>query len=144
MMKYFHKGILSISRLNYGLIVLLPKVTEVVYIKQFRLICLMNVIYKLFTKVLSIRLIEVAGDVISDTQTSFIQGRNNLERVLVLHEVVHELKVRKQCGILLKIDFEKTYDKVNLDFLKEVLVQKEFPRKWLEWATQAVEGGGEY
>jgi hypothetical protein len=71
------------------------------------------VIYKLFTKVLTIKLMEVTGDIISESQTAFIKGKNILEGVQVLHEVVHELRVKKQCGILLKIDFEKAYDKVN-------------------------------
>jgi hypothetical protein len=56
---------------------------------------------------------EVTGDIISESQTTFIKGKNILEGVLVLHEVVHELRVKKQCGILLKIDIEKAYDKVN-------------------------------
>jgi len=36
-----------------------------------------------------------------------------LEGVVVLHETIHELKRKKQNGILLKLDFEKAYDKVN-------------------------------
>jgi hypothetical protein len=124
---FLQEGGLNLSRLNYGLIVLIPKVNEVVQIKQFRPIYLLNVIYKLFTKVLSIRLMEVAGDMISESQTTFIRGRNILDGVLVLHEVVHELRVKRHCGILLKIYFEKAYVKVNWEFLKEVLIQKEFP-----------------
>jgi hypothetical protein len=30
---------------------------------------------------------------------------------------------------------------VNRDFLKEVLLKKEFPLKWIEWVMQAVQGG---
>jgi hypothetical protein len=33
-MKYFHRGALNLSRLNYGLIVLLTKIIDVVQIKQ--------------------------------------------------------------------------------------------------------------
>jgi hypothetical protein len=36
---------------------------------------------------------------------------------------------------------KKTYDKANWDFMKEVLVQKEFLQKWIEWVMQSVEGG---
>jgi hypothetical protein len=39
------------------------------------------------------------------------------------------------------LDFEKSYGKVNWEFLKEVLVQKGFPRKWIDWIMQTVEGG---
>jgi hypothetical protein len=34
-------------------------------------------------------------------------------RVVVLHETIHELKRKKQKGLILGLDFEKAYDKVN-------------------------------
>jgi hypothetical protein len=34
----------------------------------------------------------MAKEVIGDNQTGFIKGRNILEGVLTLHEVIHELK----------------------------------------------------
>lgn len=72
---------------------------------------------------------------------TFIKRRYILEGVLVLHEVVHELQTKKQEGIILKLDFVKAYDKVHWDFLKEILVQKNFPTKWIDWVMQTVEGG---
>jgi hypothetical protein len=41
--------------------------------------------------------------------------------VLALHEVLHETKRRKETGVMLKLDFEKTYDKVSWKFLLECL-----------------------
>jgi hypothetical protein len=113
MFEDFYRGYLDLSRINYGIIVLLPILKEVVSIKQYMPICLLNVFYKISTKVLSIRLMEVANDVISETQTSFIKGRYIMEGVLSLHEVVHELRANKLGGVILKLDFEKAYNKVN-------------------------------
>lgn len=48
-----HQGGLNVSRLNYGIITLLPKVQEAEKIQQYRPICLLNCIYKLITKVLN-------------------------------------------------------------------------------------------
>jgi len=45
-----------------------------------------------------------------------MKGRNILEGVVILHEVVHELKSSRKKGIILKIDFEKAYDKVRWAF----------------------------
>jgi hypothetical protein len=36
-----------------------------------------------------------------------------LEGVVVLHETIHELKRKRQKGLILKLDFKKVYDKVN-------------------------------
>jgi hypothetical protein len=51
------------------------------------------------------------------------------------------VRVRREVGVILKLDFEKAYDKVNWEFLNEALTQKKFPRRWIEWVTQAVERG---
>jgi hypothetical protein len=43
--------------------------------------------------------------------------------------------------VIIKLDFEKAYDKVNWNFLFEVLRQKNFPDTWREWIRQCIEGG---
>jgi hypothetical protein len=107
----FHRGEFNISRLNYGLISLIPKIKEANTIKKFRPICLLGVDYKWFMKVLTNRLAKVADSLISSTQIAFIPGRNILEGVVILHETIHEMTRKKQKWIILKIDFEKAYDK---------------------------------
>ena len=61
----FHNLKLDIGRFNYGIITLLPKVKEANNIKQYRPICLLNVIYKFFTKALMLRLDKVMGRIIN-------------------------------------------------------------------------------
>jgi len=99
--------------LNFGNIILLPKKEDAKMIQQYRPICLLNVSFKIFTKVATNRLTAVAQKIISPTQTSFLPGRNIMEGAVILHETLHELNSKKQDGIVLKLDFEKAYDKVN-------------------------------
>jgi len=84
-----HKGSLDSKRLNYGVITLVPK------IKQYRPICLLNVDYKWITKTLTNRLVLVAKRIIGPNQTGFVNGRNILEGVVILHGVIHELRISK-------------------------------------------------
>jgi hypothetical protein len=112
----FHRGELPLFHLNFGTIILLPKKEDVVRIKQYHPICLLNVIFKIFIKVGTNRISEVASRVVRPTHTVFMSGRNILEGVIVLHEMIHELLWKKMDGILLKIDFEKAYDKVKWFF----------------------------
>lgn len=93
MFSKLHAEELNMSRMNYGLITLIPKLKGANNIKQFRPICLLNVDYKWFTKVLTMRLSRCAGNIISPAQTAFIPGRFILEGVMMLHEVLHELRV---------------------------------------------------
>ena len=92
---------------------------------------MLNVIYKIITKVLTVRLTKIATKVIGESKTAFIPGRYILDGVVVLHEVLHELQRKKEQGIVLKLDFEKAYDKVRWSFLQEVLESKNFSVKWL-------------
>ena len=55
----------------------------------------------------------VADKLIHNTQTAFMKNRNIMSGITCLHEIIHETKRRKKIGIILKLDFEKAYDKVN-------------------------------
>ena len=61
--------------------------------------------------------------------------------VMALHEVLHETKRRKETGVVLKLDFEKAYDKVCWDFLFSNLEMRGFNNKWCGWIKQVVTGG---
>jgi hypothetical protein len=70
----FYKGKLSLYSLNFGTIVLLPKCKEDTKIQQYKPIYLLNVSFKIFTKVETNRLMYVAQKVINPTQTTFLLG----------------------------------------------------------------------
>lgn len=82
MLDNLHAGHLELWRLNYGVIILLPKVKPATNIKQFRPICLLNVIYKIISNTLTLRLTSIVSNVISPFQTIFIPSRNILEVIL--------------------------------------------------------------
>jgi hypothetical protein len=73
----------------------------------------LNCIYKLITKTLTLRVEEVADKLIHSNQSAFMKGRNIMSGVMILHEIIHETKQKKQIRIILKLDFEKAYDKVK-------------------------------
>jgi hypothetical protein len=52
--------------------------------------------FKIFTKVGTNRLNKVAQTVVSLTKTTFMQGRNIMERVVILHETIHVLHNKKK------------------------------------------------
>jgi hypothetical protein len=109
----FHQGALPLFSLNFSTIILLPKCVEALKIQQYRHICLLNVSFKIFTKLLTNRLTSVAHKVIQLTQTAFLSGRNIMKGVVILHETIHEMHRKKQSGVIFKIDFAKVYDKVK-------------------------------
>jgi hypothetical protein len=102
---------------------------------------MLNVSFKIFTKVLENRLKLVACRITMPSQSTFLPGRYILDGVVVLHETIHELKRRKQSGVILKLDFEKAYDKVNWEFLLQVLRMRGFPTVWCQWMEKVVSKG---
>jgi hypothetical protein len=110
----FHSGQLPIFSLNFAIITLIPKLKEVKMVQQCRPICMLHVGFKIFTKVMANRFTAVANRTIKPTQTTFLPGRYILEGVVILHETLHELRRKRQSGIILKLDFEKAYDKVRI------------------------------
>jgi hypothetical protein len=49
MFSVLHAGQLELFRLNFGEVILLPKMNEAERIQQYRTICLLNVSFKIFT-----------------------------------------------------------------------------------------------
>jgi hypothetical protein len=48
---------------------------------------------------------------------------------MCLHEILHETKRRNEIRVILKLDFEKAYDKVNWKLLFTCLENREFGKK---------------
>jgi hypothetical protein len=78
---------------------------------------------------------------ISQSQTAFVKGRFIQDGPLALHEIIHELKSKNLPAVLLKLDFEKAYDRVNWQFLREVLLIKGFEPAFVHRLMQLVSGG---
>ena len=78
--KHFHRYSVFERSLNASFLTLIPKKSDAVNIKDFRPISLGSV-YKLLSKVLANRLRVVLDSLISETQNSFVGGRQILDSV---------------------------------------------------------------
>ena len=74
-------------------------------------------------------------------QSAFIKDRYILESVVVAHEIVHSIHSSHVPGVVLKLDYEKAYDRVSWDFLFEVLKTRNFSPVWTNWMELLVKGG---
>jgi hypothetical protein len=121
LIKSFEKGALNIARLNYAMIILIPKEEDAKNLKKYKTISLINCSFKIFSKVLNNRLERNCGRLLAHNQTTFVRGRYILESVVSAHEILHDSR-RGQKGLVLKVDYGKAYDRVNCHFLEDMLV----------------------
>ena len=87
----------------------------------------------MLVKVLVNRLKLVIGEVISDSQQAFIQGRQILDTVLIDSKALNSKLKDNTSGLLLKMDIEKAFDHVNWDFLMVVMFKMGFGHRWINW-----------
>jgi hypothetical protein len=59
------------------------------------------------------RLNMVADKVINPTQTAFMRGRNILEGVVILHEVVHKMHKKDLSEIILRLISKRLMTRLN-------------------------------
>ena len=71
--------------------------------------------------------------IIALSQSTFIEGRQILDPILVANEAVEDYQTKKNKGWILKLDMEKAFNWVKWDFLEKILKIKMFDHKWIEW-----------
>ena len=129
----FKNGTLDVQRLNYSIVTLIPKEPDAKNMRKFRPIFLSNCSVKIFSKAMTNRVGPVGHRLLSPCQSAFVRGRFILESVVTAHEAIPEVHKSNESGIILKIDYEKAYDRVNWDFLVEMLTSRGFGAKWIRW-----------
>eukprot|EP00253_Pinus_taeda_P009011 PITA_09011 len=119
--------------INSTFYALIPKGDNLEDANGFRPIALCNVIYKIITSMMARRLKPLLDKLISAEQTGFVEGRKILDGLIVTQEVIHSLKVKKQKGMMIKLDLSKAYDRLSWNYLGKVLESFGFSRRWIDW-----------
>ncbi|XP_058784217.1 uncharacterized protein LOC131658988 [Vicia villosa] len=134
---FFSKGKL-VKSITSAFIALIPKNLNPQVLSEFRPICLVGCLYKILSKMLAARLKNVLGSLISCNQSAFVPGRNMLDGVLLVNEVIDWAKRNKLSCLLLKVDFDKAYDSLSWNFLRDILVRMGFGKKWMMWMDACI------
>lgn len=98
---------------NSSFFTLIPKNSSPELISDFRPISLINSSFKILLKVLANRISAVIDPLVSNTQSTFVKGKNISDGILLTNEIVRDMQSNLCDGIILKLDFAKAYDSVN-------------------------------
>ena len=76
---------------NHTFLVLLPKKKNACTASDYRPISLCNVLYKLITKIITIRLRPLLNKLISPAQNAFVPGRQISDNLVIAQELFHSM-----------------------------------------------------
>lgn len=106
---------------NSSFLALIPKETSASTFIIFRPISLCNYSYKIITKIMANRIKATLPDIISENQGGFVPSRKILDNILIVQESLHTNLLKKEKGMIVKLDMANSFDGVNLTFLSDVL-----------------------
>ena len=121
-----------------GIIKMLPKCNRAPNrVVNLRPITLLNVDYKLVTKVLALRLKLIIPKIVHTDQTGFVTNRflgSNVLDVQTLMHILDRLEQQQEVATL-ALDIEKAFDTVDWGFIRLVLRSYGFPPSFINWVT---------
>eukprot|EP00253_Pinus_taeda_P035520 PITA_35520 len=82
--------------LNATFIALIPKSENSNSLEKFKPIALCNIIYKIVSKVIALRLKPILPLIISPEQSGYVEGRQITGGIILTHEIIHSLKQTKK------------------------------------------------
>jgi hypothetical protein len=129
----FHSSVIDISCLNSSYITLIPKKPNPASVDDYRPIFLLNYSLKCITKLLSTRLQTIITRVVDPNQYGFIKGRTIQDCLAWAFQFLHICHHSRKEIVILKLDFEKAFDKIEHEVILQVLHHKGFPEKWISW-----------
>lgn len=129
----FYDHTLNLEEVNQANLIMIPKKEKSESVGDYRPISVMNVIPKLISKILANRLRRVLPELISSSQTAFIQGRQITENFNATREMLQHIASTGKSACFIKIDFSKAFDSVNWSYLQVVMATRGFPVRWLRW-----------
>ncbi|GJR90251.1 hypothetical protein Tco_0214262, partial [Tanacetum coccineum] len=127
------------KELNHTIIALIPKVHTPTRVNDYRLISCCNVLFKCISKIIANRIKNSLKIIISPNQSAFVPGRSITDNILLTHELMHNYHLDRgvpRCAF--KVDIQKAYDTVDLNFLRAALKGFGFHDKMILWIMECV------
>jgi retron-type reverse transcriptase len=79
--------------------------------------------------------------VVHQNQYGFIKNRSIQDCLARSFEYLHIYHKSKKEMIMLKLDFEKAFDKIEHEIIIQIMRHKSFPNKWVDWINGILKSG---
>ena len=129
----FVKGELTSSQKQAVITLIQKKDRNVMLIKNWRPISLINVDIKIASKALAFRVRNVLPSLIHYDQTAYVKGRYIRESVRLIDDLLKYAEEENSDGILFAADIEKAFDSVDHNFIYATLKKFGFGSDFIQW-----------
>ena len=117
-----------------GILSLIPKKSDPLKLKNWRPISLLNQDYKILAKLIAERIKLALPYLIDIDQTGFIKGRFIGQNIINIIDLMNYTEENDIAALLMSIDYEKAFDKLEWGFIQKSLTYFNFPpviKKWI-------------
>ena len=131
----FQTGSLSISQRRGVISLISRKDKDKSLLENLRPISLLNVDYKILTKILAKRIEKVLPKIINPNQTGYVKGHFIGENIRLIQDVMFLTKHTNTPGIAIFLDFRKAFDTIEWNYLLSALKLFNFGsdiQRWIE------------
>lgn len=120
--------------MNTAIITLILKPNkDPTYPSSYRPLSLINTDLKIITKTLATRIETVMPTIIHPDQTGFIKNRHASDNIRRLFNLIDISQQQQNNVIIVSLDAEKAFDKVNWTFLLTTLHRFGFEESFIHW-----------
>ena len=131
----YQEGILPFT-CRKGLISLLPKPgKDTRFVKNMRALTMLNVDFKILSKLMDNRLREVIPEIVHPDQTGFVPGRNITTNIRKSIDVMEYCKQSRIPAVIMSVDMEKCFDRIEYDAIYGALDIFNFGHKYIRWVS---------
>lgn len=99
---------------------------------NYRPITILNTGYKIMTTVLMLKLIKVAPSAIDICQAGFLPGRSIHNQIDLMKRMIDLCQAMDQNGMMIALDQEKAYNKIQHNYLWKVLKRFGLPLLFID------------
>ena len=103
--------------------------------KNWRPISLLNTDYKLASKVITERLKSVLSSIVHQDQTCSVPGRSIFSNLQFVRDLLEMIDKTDETGILVTLDQEKAFDRVDHKFFMRTLTKFGFGPTFSQWVS---------
>ncbi|KAL3699252.1 hypothetical protein R1sor_017274 [Riccia sorocarpa] len=120
---------------------LLPKSDQKEFLRNWRPISLLPLIYKIAARILAARIKQLVPTLVDEEQVGFVDGRSITDNILYLKLSQELARERNQPSIFCKLDFSKAFDRVQHEFLWATMRQMNFGSEYIQLVQGLVAQG---